>query len=105
MVYLKVNLLSVTFLEHHNLKSFYLLFYKGFFPIWSAILVCVALIFLLIAIGGIIGYWFGCRNPHREFIKRRKEKAKLYKDSLRDEYASLGMMDYSENLYEKPYRN
>jgi hypothetical protein len=42
------------------------LFYLGFFPFWSIILIGLALVFLTLAICGLIGYLLGCRRPTLE---------------------------------------
>jgi hypothetical protein len=46
-------------------KSFSL-FYLGFFPFWSVVLIALALLFLTIAVIGLIGYFLGCRRPTPE---------------------------------------
>lgn len=38
----------------------------GFFPFWSIPLICFSLIFLLLAVAGLIGYSLGCRRPTLE---------------------------------------
>jgi len=39
---------------------------RGFFPFWSVVLIALALLFLTIAIIGLIGYFLGCRRPTPE---------------------------------------
>ncbi|CAF0745464.1 unnamed protein product [Rotaria sp. Silwood1] len=41
---------------------------RGFFPFWSIVLIAFALIFLTIAVIGLIGYLLGCRRPTPEEI-------------------------------------
>ncbi|CAF0750834.1 unnamed protein product [Didymodactylos carnosus] len=42
---------------------------RGFFPFWSIVLICFALLFLLVALIGVIGYLCGCRRPKPEYYK------------------------------------
>ncbi len=44
------------------------LFHIGFFPFWSIPLICFAVIFLTLAVVGLIGYLLGCRRPTIEEI-------------------------------------
>ncbi|UJR33087.1 hypothetical protein I4U23_020546 [Adineta vaga] len=39
---------------------------RGFFPFWSVVLIAFAMVFLIIAVVGIIGYLLGCRRPTAE---------------------------------------
>ncbi|CAF2586539.1 unnamed protein product [Rotaria sp. Silwood2] len=39
---------------------------RGFFPFWSIVLICFGLIFLTLAVFGLIGYLLGCRRPTLE---------------------------------------
>ena len=41
-------------------------FLLGFFPFWSIPLICFSLIFLILALLGLIGYFLGCRRPTLE---------------------------------------
>ncbi|CAF0893124.1 unnamed protein product [Adineta ricciae] len=41
---------------------------RGFFPFWSIVLILFALVFLAIAVIGIIGHLLGCRRPTPEEI-------------------------------------
>ncbi|CAF0739496.1 unnamed protein product [Rotaria sordida] len=41
---------------------------RGFFPFWSVVLIAFALVFLTIAVIGLIGYLLGCRRPTAEEI-------------------------------------
>ena len=42
--------------------------YIGFFPFWSIVLILFAIVFLAIAVIGIIGHLLGCRRPTPEEI-------------------------------------
>lgn len=48
---------------------FYYFISLGFFPFWSIVLVGLALIFLTIAIVGLIGFFLGCRRPTPEELR------------------------------------
>jgi len=39
---------------------------RGFFPFWSLALICFSLIFLTLAVFGLIGYFLGFRRPTLE---------------------------------------
>ncbi|UJR14085.1 hypothetical protein I4U23_001081 [Adineta vaga] len=39
---------------------------RGFFPFWSMVLIGFALVFLILAVFGLIGYMLGCRRPTLE---------------------------------------
>jgi len=40
--------------------------FRGFFPFWSVVLIAFALLFLTIAVIGLVGYLLGCRRPTPE---------------------------------------
>jgi len=56
---------------------------RGFFPFWSIVLICFALVFLFISLIGVIGYFcFGCRRPkpevYRDFEKMPQQEDDQY---------------------------
>jgi hypothetical protein len=47
-------------------KIYLFVFFLGFFPFWSIVLIGLAFVFLLLSIVGLIGYVLGCRRPSFE---------------------------------------
>jgi len=67
--YLLRGTIFVLFLRTKN-KRF--VWYLGFFPFWSIVMIVFALIFLVIAVVGLIGYFLGCRRPTLEELRAKE---------------------------------
>lgn len=46
---------------------------KGFFPIWSAILVCLTGFCLIVMLLGFVCYAAGCENPRKRYLKKKRD--------------------------------
>lgn len=67
IVSIQIIYFKVLFIYHLKLNIFFF-FYSGFFPFWSIPLICFSLLFLSLAVLGLIGYLLGCRRPSLEEI-------------------------------------
>ena len=54
---------------------FHRLISLGFFPFWSIVLVALALVFLAIAVVGLIGFFLGCRRPTPDELRAEENEA------------------------------
>lgn len=87
--------------------------YLGFFPFWSIVLIALAVIFLLIALIGIVCYLLGCRRPTPEELLA-KEFQQLAPDNeflLSGGAPPMGtgtgaaINDYNDDNQDVPYRS
>lgn len=76
--------------------SIFLLYFEGFFPLWSAILVGLTGVCLFISLIGITCYLAGCRNPHRRFTFKKDDSILKQQFDLpmsNDDYVSMSMIE------------
>jgi hypothetical protein len=83
--------------------------FLGFFPIWSAILASIAVIFGFLSIFCITIYHTCCRNSNDYEMKKsksKKSKIDLYFDREYDEAdVDIKMLDGPEKDYEHSFKN
>lgn len=78
--------------------------YKGFFPIWSAILVGVTGVCLFISLLAISCYLAGCRNPHKRLMLKKDDSILRQEFELpmsNDDYVSMSMIESMEKQSNK----
>lgn len=47
-------------------------FFYGFFPLWSAVCVCLTIVCLLVSLVGLLCWGAGCSNPRREWYEENR---------------------------------